>query len=350
MRGLFLSLLLSTAASHVVVVEDDHRELRGFLSTDGNVSVAEQIASSPDSSIVYAKCMTTKEAGVTSHQVSFLLCNEECDLDQCSGEYLVDLSTFLDSTLRFHHAKFDAYCFQCETTCPEPGDTFTRPTNSQVECTTCRELCAEVHGGTSAGVLDVGRFAQCTAVSNNGRGSGALYAGPICDGENIGVGLFQDSECQLSASPLAFHDLVFVSQTGRELRPNYFFLYQTFKDKCVSCTDPVVTDDMEVCGPLVNETVAACEPPNDPTCKDYDMFGETNSTGTANAEVEGDATETPTKAPTTSGSMFPTIDAAYGIPTMTGGRPGMIEGPATSSARGASIGLGLVMALVAMLL
>ena len=48
--------------------------------------------------------------------------------------------------------------------------------------------------------------------------------------------------------------------------------------------------------------------------------------------------------------MFPTIDAAYGIPTMTGGRPGMIEGPATSSARGASIGLGLVMALVAMLL
>ncbi|KAL9188279.1 hypothetical protein ACHAXT_006657 [Thalassiosira profunda] len=213
----------------------------------------------------------------TKRFVIFRLCpNNSCaSCDEGYGEYLIDMETYLESTLQQKEEEQEQYCQACE----ECGNDDAAADNGRrlvdVDCNTCYTQCQNIENMEENGYVDAAEYVDCQKVYENQNTGLVYYAGAICTngGSRIKVGLFTDQQCtQLDSN--ADMAKYLKNNDGYNVKMSYHLLKQTFPaDQCVaSCAqaDENAADDdanaaqaetAEVCQELY-EAAGKCESPH----------------------------------------------------------------------------------------
>jgi len=253
-------------------------------------------------SIKYEKCQYIKQYAAernedidsvleTKHFVIFKLCpNNACGYEECTsnyGEYIIDMETYLETTLKHKEMEQEYYCEACNE-CGAEGDddaaaggrklfNNNRKLSVSFDCNTCYNRCQNIENMEENGYVDASQYLNCEKIYENENTGKVYYAGPVCShsGGRIKVGLFTDASCTLfdsNASP----DKYLKNEDGYNLKLSYHLLKQTFvADECVaSCAadnyDDNGDDDAnnggevelaEVCQDLY-QGAGKCETPN----------------------------------------------------------------------------------------
>mmetsp|Transcript_30750 Transcript_30750/g.64465 ORF Transcript_30750/g.64465 Transcript_30750/m.64465 type:complete len:421 (-) Transcript_30750:246-1508(-) len=223
----------------------------------------------------------------TKRFVIFRLCpNDSCSSDSCVsnfGEYIVDMETYLESTLQHKQEEQEQYCQACEE-CENDdgaagdddaaGDDAARRRRKLVDvnCNSCYAQCQNIENMEENGYVDAAEYVNCAKVYENDNTGLVYYAGAICanSGRRIKVGLFTDEACSVYDPDVAV-DQYLKNDNGYNVKLSYHLLKQTFvADECVaSCTkvDENANDDdqaevevSEVCENLY-EAAGKCETP-----------------------------------------------------------------------------------------
>jgi len=228
----------------------------------------------------------------TKRFVIFRLCpNDSCSSEGCSygyGEYIVDMETYLESTLQHKQEEQEQYCNACEE-CDDDDDAAAgddaagddaarRRRLVNVDCSSCYAQCQNIENMEENGYVDAAEYVNCEKVYENDNTGLIYYAGAICSnsGSRIKVGLFTDEDCSEYAGADVAVDQYLKNENGYNVKLSYHLLKQTFvSDDCVaSCTkvDENAADDdgadddrevetAEVCENLY-EAAGKCESPN----------------------------------------------------------------------------------------
>mmetsp|Transcript_8319 Transcript_8319/g.18642 ORF Transcript_8319/g.18642 Transcript_8319/m.18642 type:complete len:432 (+) Transcript_8319:85-1380(+) len=229
----------------------------------------------------------------TKRFVIFRLCpNNSCGSSSCNynyGEYLVDMETYLESTLQHKQEEQENYCQACEE-CAEEADDDANANDDggrrafrrklyNVDCSSCYAQCQNIENMEDNGYADASEYVTCAKVYENENTGVVYYAGALCAnyGTRIKVGLFTDEYCSVYDSSAAI-DKYLKNGDGYNVKLSYHLLKQTFaSDECVaSCTkvnedasdDDANNDDAnaevetaEVCENLY-EAAGKCENPH----------------------------------------------------------------------------------------
>ena len=249
------------------------------------------------------------------HFVIFKLCpNNNCGYDSCSnsnyGEYMIDMDTYLEATLKHMEEEQEMYCQACEE-CgmyDDDGDDDAAAANNvaddaaannyddangrrtrnlgyKPDCSTCYTECQNIENMEENGYVDAAEYLNCEKVYENENKGLVYYAGPICsnNGERIKVGLFIDEECTLydaNASP----DQYLKNENGYNIKLSYHILKRTFMaDGCIaSCTKVNENDDDDDGGDI--ELAEICEDLYDASGKCENPHGFENGMDYSNSE------------------------------------------------------------------
>jgi hypothetical protein len=242
-------------------------------------------------SIKFEKCLYIKQYDeehndetvlATQKLVVFRLCPNDgsgCSSSSCKsnyGEYIVDMDTYLESTLQHKKNEQDAYCEACEScaSAADDGGRDRRRRRTAVDCDTCYSQCQNIDNMEEYGYVDAAKYYSCEKVYKNDNTGVVYYAGAMCanSGARIKVGLFTDEYCEdydADASPDQY-----IKKNGYNVKLSYHLMKQTFAtENCVaSCAG---TDDndrdgdgnyaesytAEVCTTLY-EAAGKCETPH----------------------------------------------------------------------------------------
>ena len=178
----------------------------------------------------------------------FRLCpNNSCS--SCSsgyGEYIVDLETYLESTLQYKGEIQENYCQACEecaaedeAAAEEADDAARRRRLANVNCNTCYNECQNIANMEANGYMDAAEYTQCQKVYENENTGKIYYAGAMCasSGARVKIGLFLDEDCSIFDGSAEI-DKYLKNNDGYNVKLSYHLLKQTFpEDECVaSCT------------------------------------------------------------------------------------------------------------------
>ncbi|GKZ00328.1 hypothetical protein MPSEU_000985700 [Mayamaea pseudoterrestris] len=269
----------------------------------------DDLAQDEDSSTVLA----------TKRFVIFRLCPDSCS--SCNynyGEYLIDLDTYLQTTVEYYQNQQEAMCKACEecagddaAAAQEAGDDAQQQDQQQEEqqqedgqedqqdgegdnqdggrrrrklgeqqyygtldCSTCYDECQKINNMEANGYLDATKFLECEMIYDpEDDGKAGLYAGPMCasSGTKVKIGVFTDENCLLLDSTKEVDDYL-VDGDGVQMKLSHALLKNTYTDTCISCAEPQeqVDDDraandnadadavIELCENLYEEA-AKCE-------------------------------------------------------------------------------------------
>jgi len=262
-------------------------------------SYDDELAEDQDSNTVLA----------TKRFVIFRLCPD----DSCStcnynyGEYLVDLETYLESTVQYWQNYQQEMCNACEE-CGNNNNNNQQQNNNgeqqdqqdgeqqqdgdqqdgdqqqdeqnrklqqyyNVDCSSCYEECQKIENMEENGYIDATDFLECQMIYDpEDDNRGALYAGPICasSGSKIKIGVFSDEECLYIDSSKEVDDYL-VDGDGAQMKLSHALLKLTYSDTCISCKEPQDYNDnnqgndnqdadevIELCEQLYDEA-AKCE-------------------------------------------------------------------------------------------
>jgi hypothetical protein len=223
----------------------------------------------------------------TKRFVLFRLCpNNDCATCNYNyGEYLVDLETYLQSTVEYFQNYQQEMCNACqecqnayqeaqEQEQEEGEDNGERKLEQyyNVDCSTCYDECQKIENMEDNGYIDATEFLECQMIYDPEDDNRLpLYAGPICasGGTKIKIGVFTDEDCLFLDSTKDVDDYL-VGDNG-QLKLSHALLKQTYTDTCVSCMEPQDADDnnqgndaedadevIELCEQLYEEA-AKCE-------------------------------------------------------------------------------------------
>jgi hypothetical protein len=244
----------------------------------------------------------------TERFVLFRLCpNGTCS--NCNynyGEYLVDLDSYLESTVEYFQAYQEAMCEACQQTCYQAANEDANAAEGEdaaaeedaaadgedaaaddgarrklgknkfynivPDCTVCLDECDKIDNMEANGFIDATNFLECTMIYDpEDDNKAALYAGPICasSGTKIKIGVFTDENCIYLDESKEVDDYVVVN--GVSMNLSNLLLKSTYTDTCISCKEPVEQNEnaegdaeedadevTELCENLYNDA-AKCE-------------------------------------------------------------------------------------------
>jgi hypothetical protein len=248
----------------------------------------------------------------TMRFVLFRLCPTTNSTNACSacstgyGEYLVDLESYLDSTVEYFSAYQEEMCNTCQQNCynaaqgddaaaaaaqgddaaaAAQGDDAAAANNGgrrlgqnkfyniQVNCTTCLDECEKIANMANNGYTDATEFLQCTKIFDaDNDDTNNLYAGPICasNGSKIKIGVFKDQYCMFLDASKEVDDYL-KDNNGNAMHLSHALLKSTYTDTCISCKEQVEQNEnaegdanedadevVEMCEQLYEEA-AKCE-------------------------------------------------------------------------------------------
>lgn len=226
-------------------------------------SYDEEIAEDEDSATVLA----------TKRFVVFRLCPSDCS--SCNynyGEYLVDLESYLESTVEYFQNYQENMCQACEEMCynnaneeeqqeeeeqdgeeeqqeEDNGDEGGRRLQDNygydLDCDTCWDECQKIENMEENGYLDATEFLECQMIYDpEDDNKDAYYAGPICasGGTKIKIGVFKDENCMFLDSSKDVDDYL-VDNDGYSIKLSHALLKSTYTDTCISCKEPQDQDE-----------------------------------------------------------------------------------------------------------
>lgn len=198
----------------------------------------------------------------TKRFVLFRLCpNSDCTT--CStnyGEYLVDLDSYLQSTVEYFQAYQEAMCEQCQETCYQAANEDQAAADGEdaaaedggrnlgknkfynivVDCTTCLDECDKIDNMEANGYIDATEFLECALIFDaEDDNKESLYAGPICasSGTKIKIGVFKDENCMFLDATKDVDD--YLANEGVSMHLSHALLKSTYTDTCISCKEEV---------------------------------------------------------------------------------------------------------------
>jgi len=207
----------------------------------------------------------------TKRFVIFRLCPDD-DCSTCNynyGEYMVDLETYLGSTVEYFQDYQENMCKACEE-CGNYENNQQADENQQqdgeqqdqqeegeqqdedgerrsrklqyynVDCDSCYAECQKIENMEDNGYLDATNFLECEMIYDpEDDNRGALYAGPICasSGSKIKIGVFSDEECLYLDQSKEVDDYL-VDGDGAQVKLSHALLKMTYSDTCISCKEP----------------------------------------------------------------------------------------------------------------
>lgn len=231
--------------------------------------------------------------------VIFRLCPDS-SCSSCNynyGEYIVDMETYLESTLQHKEEEQEQYCQACEECANQANDdAAANDANGggrklSVNCNTCYNQCQNIENMEENGYVDAAEYIKCGKVYENENTGVVYYAGAICanDGARIKVGLFTDEQCSLYDAD-AQVDNYLKNGDGYNVKLSYHLLKQTFvADECIaSCTKvdenaDAGNDDANAAQQEV-ETAEVCENLYEAAGKCENPHGFTNGMDYSNSE------------------------------------------------------------------
>ena len=175
------------------------------------------------------------------------------------GEYIVDMETYLESTLQHKEEEQEAMCEACGECANDDAAADDAVANDDanggrkrklvdVNCNSCYAQRQNIDNMEENGYVDAAEYINCEKVYENENSGLVYYAGAICtnSGSRIKVGLFTDQYCSVYDEN-ATVDKYLKNEDGYNVKLSYHLLKQTFvSDECVaSCTkaDENANDD-----------------------------------------------------------------------------------------------------------
>jgi hypothetical protein len=181
----------------------------------------------------------------TKRFVVFRLCPEN-SCSSCNynyGEYIVDLETYLESTVEYQQELQQDMCDACQE-CGNWNDQYQNGEERKlqdysVDCDTCYTECQKIENMGENGYIDATNFLECTMIYNpDDDGKTGLYAGPMCasSGSKIKIGVFSDQYCNVLDSSKDVDDYL-MDDDGAQVNLSHALLKTVYaEDSCVSCT------------------------------------------------------------------------------------------------------------------
>lgn len=152
----------------------------------------------------------------TKRFIIFRLCpNGACSTCNYGfGEYIVDMDTYLESTVEYMQEQQEDYCQACdecgqdeeEEEEEEEGDEdedrrrkLSRRRKLAVDCDTCYDECQNIENMEENGYLDASEYTECQNIYEDEDTGVVYYAGAMCasSGTKIKIGLFTDEYCSV---------------------------------------------------------------------------------------------------------------------------------------------------------
>jgi hypothetical protein len=202
----------------------------------------------------------------TERFVMFRLCPSNCT--SCTsnyGEYLVDLDSYLESTVEYFQAYQEAMCEACDATCAaddaaaaDEGDAAAdgedaadgdggrrnlgknKFYNLVADCASCVDKCDLIDNMQANYVIDATDYLQCTQVYLPADAD-PVYIGPMCgsSGSKIKIGIFSDADCLFLDESKSSTDITNIMVDGVQWSLTHSVLQQTYTNTCISCKEPV---------------------------------------------------------------------------------------------------------------
>jgi len=166
------------------------------------------------------------------------------------GEYLVDLETYLESTVQYYQEVQENMCDTCDEYCQNDDANQNQDQEEEeeddggrrklVDCDSCVEECQKIENMEEAGYIDATEFLECQMIydpEDDGNGDNALYAGPMCAsyGTKIKIGVFKDELCSIHDDSKDVEDYL-VDGDGYQMKLSHALMKNVYNaDNCISC-------------------------------------------------------------------------------------------------------------------
>lgn len=204
-------------------------------------SYDDDLAGNEDSSTVLA----------TKRFVVFRLCPSDA-CESCSsnfGEYLVDLETYLQSTVEYQQAIQEEMCRACQECGNWENQQQANEQNGEeqqndagrrlqnVDCDSFYDECMKIENMEANGYIDATNFMECQMIYDpEDDGKAALFAGPMCasGGTKIKVGVFEDEECNIPDLEKDVDDYL-MDGDGLSMKLSHALLKTVYSSDCISC-------------------------------------------------------------------------------------------------------------------
>ncbi|KAL7579903.1 hypothetical protein ACA910_004909 [Epithemia clementina (nom. ined.)] len=190
---------------------------------------------------------STTVLGTTRFAI-FRLCPNNCS-DDCKynyGEYILDLESYLQSTVQYFQEYEQEMCNACNENCANDDNANRQLSNKAsrflqtVDCTTCVDDCLKMQNMEQNGYVDATDFLECKLIyQGDGDDAISYYAAPICtyEGEKINIGVFTDANCQEYDSSKKVEDYFEKDDEGNQAQLSHALLKMTYQDTCISCLE-----------------------------------------------------------------------------------------------------------------
>ena len=229
----------------------------------------------------------------TDRFVVFRLCPGSCkSCNSNYGEYVVDMETYLESTVEYFSTAQEEYCEECQETCNYQGDDNANQNQgddqqqqqgddqqdngdgrklayyaNSIDCSTCSTECSKIDSMEDNNYLDATNFINCQQIAEEDNyGNSALYAGPMCasSGSKIKIGVFSDEDCFFLDTSKDV-DSYLTNENGQGVKLSHQLLKKVYDSStdCISCAGDAADDNgnaenLDVCEELY-EGAGKCE-------------------------------------------------------------------------------------------
>ena len=197
----------------------------------------------------------------TTRFALFRLCPNSC-ADECAynyGEYILDLETYLESTVQYFQESEQERCNTCYEYCQNDGNdqgnnnggrrlNDANANNANYDCT-CLDDCEKMENMEENGYVDATDFMNCELIyasEDNGDGDVVeYYAAPVCtsQGSKIKIGVFSDQNCQVYEPDLEVEDYFEADDNGDTPQLSHALLKMTYQNTCISCLEVDENDE-----------------------------------------------------------------------------------------------------------
>jgi len=187
----------------------------------------------------------------TKRFVIFRLCpNTSCG--SCNynyGEYIVDMETYLESTLEYKQEVQEQYCETCDQCIEAAANAAEAEANGEeaeededawkctnVNTSSCYAECQNIENMEENGYVDASEYIGCEKLDYEDNYGNEYYAGAMCasSGTRIKIGIFSDEECSVYDESKDIESYM-KNDDGYNMKLSYHLLKQTFAEgECVA--------------------------------------------------------------------------------------------------------------------
>ena len=190
---------------------------------------------------------------ITKRFVIFRLC-PDTSCGSCNynyGEYIVDMDTYLESTLGYKQEMQEQYCESCNKCIELAAQQAEQAANGEegngeedenasmcanMDTSTCYSECQNIENMEANGYVDASELTGCQKLDYQDNNGNVYYAGAMCasSGARIKIGIFTDEECSIYDETKDVETYM-KNGDGNSMKLSYHLLKQTFAEgECVA--------------------------------------------------------------------------------------------------------------------